>query len=96
LIIVETLKEYRNILLGQKIIVYTDHKNFTFKQFNTEGVLCWKMIAEEYCPEIRYIQGEHNVVAGVLSRLEKLPNDVTSRWHFCTSWWPNSRGRGLC
>jgi hypothetical protein len=34
------------------------------------------MIAEEYGPEIRYIQGEHNVVADALSRLEKLPNDV--------------------
>jgi hypothetical protein len=76
--IVETLKEYRNILLGHEIIVYTDHKNLTFKQYNTERVLCWRMIAEEYGPEIRYIQGEHNVVADALSRLEKLPNDVTS------------------
>merc|ERR1712016_45423 len=28
LAIVETLKEFRNILLGQKIKVYTDHQNF--------------------------------------------------------------------
>ena len=41
LAIVETLKEYRNILLGQKIIVYTDHKNLTFKNFNTECVMRW-------------------------------------------------------
>jgi hypothetical protein len=67
--IVETLKEYRNILLGHEIIVYTDHKNLTFKQYNTEQVLRWRMIAEEYGPEIRYIQGEHNVVADALSRL---------------------------
>jgi hypothetical protein len=33
--IVETLKEFRNILLGHKVIVYTDHKNLTYKNFNT-------------------------------------------------------------
>ena len=27
LAIVETLKEFKNILLGQRIVVYTDHKN---------------------------------------------------------------------
>ena len=30
--IVETLKAYKNILLGQEIIVYTDHKNLTYKK----------------------------------------------------------------
>ena len=34
--IVETLKEFRNILLGQQIVVYTDHQNLTCKTFNTE------------------------------------------------------------
>jgi hypothetical protein len=29
LLIVETLKEFRNILLGQKIKVHTDHENLT-------------------------------------------------------------------
>ena len=28
--IVETLKEFRNILLGQKVIVHTDHKNILY------------------------------------------------------------------
>ena len=37
--IVETLKEFRNILLGQKIKVYTDHENLTYKTFNTERVM---------------------------------------------------------
>ena len=39
--IVETLKEFRNILLGQQIKVYTDHKNLTYKSFNTEQVMRW-------------------------------------------------------
>jgi len=38
-IIVETLKEYRNILLGQEIEVFTDHKNLVYKHFNKEQVV---------------------------------------------------------
>ena len=38
LFVVETLKEFRNILLGHQITVYTDHKNLTYKIFNTERV----------------------------------------------------------
>ena len=31
--IVETLKEFRNILLGHRITVYTDHRKLTYKFF---------------------------------------------------------------
>ena len=69
LAIVETLKEFRNILLGQQIVVYTDHKNLTYKEFNTDRVMRWRLILEEYSPEIIYIKGPNNVVADALSRL---------------------------
>ena len=77
LAIVETLKEFRTILLGHKIKVYTGHKNLTFTQFNTERVLRWRMVLEEYGPELVYIEGPDNVVADALSRLELLPEDPT-------------------
>ena len=32
--IVETLREFCNILLGHQIILYTDHKNITYNFFN--------------------------------------------------------------
>jgi RNase H-like domain found in reverse transcriptase len=35
---VETLKEFRNILLGQQIIVHTDHANPTYKNFNSDRI----------------------------------------------------------
>ena len=70
LAIVETLKEFRNILLGQQITVHTDHKNLTYKQFNTERVMRWRLILEEFGPELRYVPGDKNIVADALSRLE--------------------------
>ena len=69
--IVETLKEFRNILLGQQIIVHTDHANLTYKIFNSDRVMRWRLFIEEYSPDLRYIKGENNVVADALSRLPK-------------------------
>ena len=37
--IVANIKEFRNILLGDQIPVYTDHKNLTYNIFNTERVM---------------------------------------------------------
>jgi len=68
--IVETLKEFRNILLGQKILIHTDHENLTYKTFNSDRVMRWRLYIEEYSPDLRYIKGTHNVVADALSRLE--------------------------
>ena len=70
LAIVETLKEFKNILLGQRIRVYTDHKNLTYKTFNTERVIRWRMVIEDFAPELVYIQGEKNIVADGMSRLD--------------------------
>ena len=75
LAIVETLKEFRTILLGHKIKVYTDHKNLVFTTFNTERVLRWRMVLEEYDPELIYIKGPDNVVADALSRLDLLEDE---------------------
>ena len=59
--IVETLKEYRNILLGHQVIAHTDHKILVYKHFNTERVMRWRLIIEEFGPELRCIKGEHNI-----------------------------------
>jgi hypothetical protein len=71
--IVETLKEFRSILLGMKIVVYTDHKNLTYTNFNTERVMRWRLILEEFDPDLRYVKGESNIVADALSRLDMAP-----------------------
>jgi RNase H-like domain found in reverse transcriptase/Integrase zinc binding domain len=76
LAIVETLKEFKNILIGQRIRVYTDHKNLIYKDFNTERVLRWRLSIEEFGPEILYVKGINNPVADALSRLDIASNDM--------------------
>ena len=66
--IVETLKEFRTILLGHKITVFTDHKNLLYNDLKTDRVLRWRLLLEEYGATIRYVKGSNNVVADVLSR----------------------------
>ena len=68
--IVETLKEFRNILLGQKIIVHTDHKNLLYQKMSTDRIIRWRLLIEEYGPTFVHIKGEHNIIADALSRLD--------------------------
>ena len=56
-------------MLGQRIEVHTDHKNLTCENFNTDRVYRWRLLLEEYGPDIKYIEGPKNVAAGALSRL---------------------------
>ncbi len=42
--IVETLKEFHNILLVQYIQAEMDHKNLAYKQFNIEHIMHWHLL----------------------------------------------------
>jgi len=66
---VETLQEFRSILLGHPINIYTDHKNLTFNNFTMDHVRCWRLIVEEYSPTIYYVKGVYNIMADMLSRV---------------------------
>ena len=75
LAIFETLKEFKSMLWGQKIKVYTDHKNLIRDALglSSDRVYRWRVLLEEYGPEIVYIKGIHNTVADAISRLEYDP-----------------------
>ena len=68
--IVETLKEFRNILLGQQIIVHTDHKNILYEKLSSDRIIRWRLLLEEYGPEYKHVKGQNNVVADALSRMD--------------------------
>eukprot|EP00804_Cyclotella_cryptica_P023756 CCRYP_011141-RA/>CCRYP_011141-RA protein AED:0.41 eAED:0.65 QI:0/0/0/1/0/0/2/0/181 len=54
LAIVETLKEFKGMLWGQPIVVYTDHKNLMQDALSLtcDRVYRWRLLLEEYGPEI--------------------------------------------
>ena len=72
--IVATLKEFRSMLLGTKIHIWTDHKNLMFDTLNTQRVLHWRSYVEEYLPILNYIEGPKNILANNMSRLHCLPS----------------------
>ena len=59
------------MLIGADITIYTDHKNLTFDNFNTQRVMRWRCYIEEFSPKLVYLQGELNVLADAFSRLPK-------------------------
>jgi hypothetical protein len=70
-----TCKEYKNILLGYPVIVFTDHKNNTFNGLKASDCVlrtCWLLLLEEYGVTFEYLPGKKNLgtVADALSRLD--------------------------
>ncbi len=59
LAIVETLKEFKGMLWGQQIKVSTDHANLMRDApgLTSDQVYRWRLLLEEYGPEIVYIKG---------------------------------------
>ena len=55
-----------------------NHKNLTYKNFNTECIMRWQLLFEEFGHTIKYIKGPKNIVADALSRLNfvSLPSNV--------------------
>ena len=65
--VVETLKELRNIFLVQQVKVDTDHKTLTYKSFNLDILMRWRLTLEEFSPRLIYIKCSKNIVAEAIS-----------------------------
>jgi TusA-related sulfurtransferase len=69
LAIMETLKEFKGMLWGQRLKIYTDHKNLIQDALGltSDLVYQWRLLLEEYGLDIVYIKGTHNTVADAIS-----------------------------
>ena len=66
------------MLWGQQIKVYIDHKNLIRDALGltSDRVYQWRLLLEEYAPEIVYINGIHNTVADAIFQLEYNPESI--------------------
>ncbi len=72
---------------GQRINVYTNHKNLTRDGLGltSDRVTRWRILLEEYAPKIIYVKGIHNAVADAISRLDYDPKlNSTNEYNHAT------------
>jgi hypothetical protein len=85
LAIVETLKEFKGMLWGQSIKVYTDHTNLIRDALGmtSDRVYQWRLLLEKYGPKIVCIKCIHNTIVDTISRLEYDPsiNQTAESYH---------------
>jgi hypothetical protein len=87
LAIVETLKEFKGMLCGQRQNLYTDHRNLTRSGLGSTSnrVTCLRILKEEYAPKIIYIKGIRNTVADAISQLDYDPKvNLTNEYNHAT------------
>eukprot|EP00804_Cyclotella_cryptica_P019200 CCRYP_006116-RA/>CCRYP_006116-RA protein AED:0.37 eAED:0.06 QI:0/0/0/1/0/0/2/0/360 len=91
LAIVERLKECKGMLWGQRLKVYTDHKNLIQDALGStsDRVYLWRLLLKEFGPEIVYIKGTHNTVADAISCLDigPIPSEHENWITFTKCWW---------
>lgn len=75
-----SLKKFRTLILGYKIIIRTDHYALKFlghcKLLN-DRLTRWSLYLNEFDFEVEHVKGRDNVVADTLSRFPKNLGDIT-------------------
>jgi hypothetical protein len=75
LAIVKTLKEFKGMLWGQSIKVYTDHANHALGM-TSDRVYRSRLLLEEYGPKIVYIKGIHKLLQTPSHALSMTPASI--------------------
>ena len=76
--IFQTIETFMNILFGQRIKVFIDHKNLVheLELEISQRAMIWRSLLEVSEHEIEYNKGPKNTIADALSRLHKKGNIV--------------------
>ena len=82
-------------MLGSVIWVHTDHKNLTHQltEFTTQGILCWRLLLEEFTPTFLYKARPDNILTDALSHVpttctERESTTLSSQLVDCLSCYP--------
>eukprot|EP00804_Cyclotella_cryptica_P011122 CCRYP_019060-RA/>CCRYP_019060-RA protein AED:0.20 eAED:0.22 QI:0/-1/0/1/-1/1/1/0/289 len=90
LAIVETLKEFKGMLWGQRLKVYKDQKNLIQDMLGltSDRVYRWRLLLKEFIRKIVYFKGTDNTVANSISRLDTGPiSSEHENWMTFTKCW---------
>ncbi len=66
--IVKVLTVFCLMLLGADITVKIDHMNLTRDDIQSQQLLNWRFLIEEFAPTLTYVRGSDNTGADFLSR----------------------------
>ena len=80
---VECPKLFRGILFGYEINLFPDHNNLVYNGTLSESQreIRWRLILEEFGPNIKHISGVENISADTLSIFLSTPSN---RYECCT------------
>ena len=65
--IYEVFREFRSMLLGAEIDIYTDHKNLTYLSTVNQRVIRHLNYVDEFAPKFHHIPGNENFLADSFS-----------------------------
>jgi hypothetical protein len=64
--VIMTLHEFHTMFFGAQLTIYTDHKNLTYNNLNSQRIMRWRNLIEEYSSTFTYIKGPNKFCCGCL------------------------------